>query len=80
MEEEQNKFNVLEFITSNSHKLMTIFIIIQTLANIVFMVLFLLSETSKDYTVGYKIFIGALIIILNSFMIHFAYHSVSLIF
>lgn len=74
---DSKKPKLIQYIKANSHKLMTIFIILQCVVEIAFIIMFLLSNSTKDFTVAYKIFVCANIVIFTAFMIHFAYHSVS---
>jgi hypothetical protein len=65
------------FIKDNAHKLMTAFIVIHTLITITFVVLYLTSDKAKENSINYNLYVCSLVLILISFMIHFAYHSVS---
>lgn len=66
-----------EWMDKNSHKVLAVFIAIQCVISVIFLVLFFLEEGQENKsTILFKIYSAVLLGIFTIFMVHFAHHSV----
>ncbi len=69
---------IKEWMDKNSHKVLAVFIAIQCVISVIFLVFFFLEEGQENKSpILFKIYSASLLGIFTIFMVHFAHHSVS---